>query len=189
MPLNIILLSNTPILHLVNPRFGDFYTGMIHVLTSLDHILPVIAIGLLAGQRGPVPARKTLVAFTLALFSGAWIGYLVGDIKLIEYTNIGSFILFGLLVALNLRISGFWILIISVIFGLTHGFTNGTAITETMVPLTFIAGVGLAGFLVMSIIAGLVLSLNRNWEHIAVRVLGSWIAAIGIIYIPLIFMD
>lgn len=189
MPINIIQLFAPPILHLVNPRFGDFYAGMLHVMTSLDHILPVIAIGLLVGQRGPAPARKTLVAFTLALFSGAWIGHIFGDMKLMEYTNIGSFILFGLLVALNLRISDFWILIISVIFGLTHGFTNGTAITETMVPLTFITGVGLAGFLVMSILAGLVLSLTRNWERIAVRVLGSWIAAIGIIYIPLIFMD
>jgi hydrogenase/urease accessory protein HupE len=41
----------TVILHLANARFGDYYAGMFHVLSGIEYLLPLIALGLFSGQQ------------------------------------------------------------------------------------------------------------------------------------------
>jgi nickel/cobalt exporter len=38
--------------HLVNTDVGEFYAGMMHPLTSAEHLLPTLALALLASQCG-----------------------------------------------------------------------------------------------------------------------------------------
>ena len=45
---------------------------------------------------------------------------------------------------------------------------------------TVMMGLGVAGLFLLILPAGLVVGLRRPWESIAVRVAGSWIAAIGL---------
>jgi hypothetical protein len=54
-----------------------------------------------------------------------------------------------------------------------------------------VAGIGLVGilgtvgtlFALASLVTGLVMSLERPWTRIAVRVAGSWIVAVGLLYL------
>jgi nickel/cobalt transporter (NicO) family protein len=36
--------------HLVNTDVGEFYAGMMHPLTSAEHLLPILVLALLASQ-------------------------------------------------------------------------------------------------------------------------------------------
>ena len=60
--------------HLVNTNVGEFYTGMLHPLTSAEHLLPTLALAVLAIQCGKQAARTTLFAFPLALLAGTLAG-------------------------------------------------------------------------------------------------------------------
>src|SRR6185503_7485701 len=50
----VLLLSfaGTAHAHSTVKGVGDLYAGLLHVLTALEHVLPFIALSLLAGQRG-----------------------------------------------------------------------------------------------------------------------------------------
>ena len=56
---------------MLDNRFGDFYGGVLHPLTALEHALPILALGLLAGQQGERAARWLVLVFPLALLIGA----------------------------------------------------------------------------------------------------------------------
>ena len=60
--------------HLVNQDVGEFYAGMLHPLTSFEHLLPAAVLGLLAGRQGLRGARWALFVFPAALILGTWFG-------------------------------------------------------------------------------------------------------------------
>ena len=60
--------------HLVNTNVGEFYAGMLHPLTSAEHLLPTLALALLAIQCGTHAARTTLFVFPMALLAGTLAG-------------------------------------------------------------------------------------------------------------------
>jgi urease accessory protein len=181
-----ILIPSSASAHLVDARFGDFYAGLVHPLTALEHVFPFLAVGLLAGQQGARSARAILGCFALALIAGAVLGRFEPGATFILYVNGASFVVLGGLVALARRLPVWVLFALSALFGLTHGYANGTAMTSDMLALNFVAGMAGAGVIVVSLGAGVVLSLRASWTKIAVRVVGSWIAAIGLMTIALV---
>src|SRR5256885_6397674 len=80
---------------------GDLYAGLLHVLTGLEHVLPFIALSLLAGQRNlKAPSEAVLLFFPSALMIGAigalWLPAPPG----LAFFNIASAIFLGGLVAI-----------------------------------------------------------------------------------------
>ena len=164
---------------------GDFYGGMLHVLTGLEHVLPFVALSLLAGQRGlKAQAEAVLLVFPIALMAGAGMALWLPPIHGLAVFNIGSAILLGILVAIARPLPGWLFHGLVVVFGISHGFANGEAITESVKAYLFILGVGLAGLAVMAygtLMVDFLLRRQVGWITIAVRVAGSWIAAIGVL--------
>jgi urease accessory protein len=172
--------------HLVDARFGDFYAGLIHPLSALEHVFPLVAIGLLAGQQGAKGARLVLGLFAAGLLAGVVMGHDAPASPWIIYVNGASFIVLGGLVALARRLPLCTLAVLAGVYGLSHGIANGSAMRPEMVVLNFDAGVVSAGVILVSLGAGIVLSLRRPWTKIAVRVIGSWIAAIGMMTLALL---
>jgi urease accessory protein len=183
---SITWASLTPLFaHSVDKRFGDFYGGMLHPLTSLAHLFPIIALGLLAGQQGAKRARWTLLVFPAGLLAGA-IGSLFGEpFTWITWLNQFSFVALGLLVAAALRIPFSALLALSLLFGLTHGYENAVGVTSSATMHRFVPGVVASGLALLALVAAITVALERPWQQIAVRVAGSWIAAIGILMLGL----
>jgi urease accessory protein len=98
--------------------------------------------------------------------------------------NIVSAILFGGLVAASWPLPIALCYGIAAVFGVSHGFANGAGMIEQTKPHLFVPGVALAGLAVTAyglIVTDYLLRRQAGWIHIAVRVAGSWIAAIGIL--------
>ena len=71
-----------------------------------------------------------------------------------------------------------------IVFGISHGFANGAAISGSIKAYLFILGIGLAGLTVLAygtFMVDFLLKRKAGWIQIAVRVAGSWIAAIGVL--------
>jgi urease accessory protein len=160
---------------------GDFYAGMLHPVTTMDCILPMIALGLLAGQQGRRTAIGVLGSFPLASMVGALLSLAAPFSRYSVVFNEAAMILLGVLVAICRRLPTYVSVCLSVSLGLTIGWTNGSELTPDTSPYRFIPGLALVCLLSIAYGIGLVRSLNIPWTQIGVRVVGSWIAAVGIL--------
>jgi hypothetical protein len=69
----------------------------------------------------------------------------------------------------------------ALVIGLVHGFFNGAALAEANSSGLAVGGIVCAAFLIVALVAGQVVSLQKEWARTAVRVAGSWIGAIGLL--------
>lgn len=170
--------------HLVSVRFGEFYSGLLHPVTALPHVVPWLALGLLGGLQSASTSRWVLVAFPLAVGSGVLAGGSWAPQDWIAAINLLSFVVLGLLVvaAIPLRKIGF--VLVAVIFGITHGFANGNADLTGADQSLYMGGVMTAAYILVALVTAATYALtNRlSWGRTAARAAGSWIVAIGIIF-------
>jgi urease accessory protein len=167
--------------HLVTTGLGPLYDGISHVLLSADDLLPVLAMSMLAGLNGPAAGRRTLFGLTGAWLLGGLAGYLFGQALLSGTITCVSFLVLGGLTAADQRLSPAVVLGIAVSVGLLHGWLNGTGIAAAQREALGLAGIGSAIFVVVALASAFVMSLRAGWMRIAVRVAGSWVAAIGLL--------
>jgi urease accessory protein len=168
--------------HNFSPAVGDFYAGVLHPLTALEHVLPMIGLGILAGQGGRlVVAEPILIVFPLALVAGACLALTGMPMPFAPIANVISMVLVGGLVAAAVRLPRLAAIALAAAMGITHGYANAEGMSVATKPYLFIPGLAAAGLLVPFYCTALVYSLKPFWMQIAVRVAGSWIAATGIL--------
>ena len=92
-----------------------------------------------------------------------------------------SFGAVGLLVAMNAKLPRAFLLALACGAGLLHGFVNGSTMVAAGTDRLGMIGASVSVFLVITLSSALVVSLRVHWARIAVRVAGSWIAAIGLL--------
>jgi urease accessory protein len=87
----------------------------------------------------------------------------------------------GGLVAADLRLSPRVVSGLAVAVGLLHGWFNGAGIAEAGREALGLLGIASVTFVLVALVAALVVSLRLAWQRIAVRVVGSWVAAVGLL--------
>jgi urease accessory protein len=167
--------------HLVTTGLGPIYDGISHVFLSPDDLVPIVAIALLAGLNGPAVGRRALFALTAAWLAGGTAGVLLGQPILPAAITTGSFFVIGGLTAADRRLSPSAVTALAVVVGLVHGWLNGVGIAEAQKEALSLAGIVGAIFVLVAIASAAVVSLRLHWTRIAVRVAGSWVAAIGLL--------
>jgi len=164
---------------------GDFYAGMLHPMTSVECVLPIIALSLLAGQQNRRTAIAILLSFPIASALAALLALVLPVSPFVAVINTSAMAVLGILVALNRSLPLEISVILSAVLGLTVGWANGGELTSDTSAYRFIPGLAVVGLLLISYGIGLVRSLDMPWAKTAVRVTGSWIAAIGILVLSL----
>ena len=92
-----------------------------------------------------------------------------------------AFFVQGVLVAADVNLSQKLFTAIVIGVGFVHGVFNGVALKDS-------AGIlGLIGFMatlfvLLALVSALVVPLKQPWMRIVVRVAGSWVAAIGMLF-------
>jgi urease accessory protein len=180
----ILLMADNASAHPM-PGVGDFYAGMLHPLTAIEFLLPMIALSLLAGQQSRASAIAMLVTFPLSLAIGAALGIPIHLPSLVSWINLGSMAVLGLLVAAVRPLPPSLAAGLSTLLGITVGLANGAELGGQVSPWRFIPGLALAGLLLVTYGVGCVRRLDIPWIQIGFRVLGSWIAAVGILVLSL----
>lgn len=167
--------------HLVTTGLGPIYDGISHVLVSPDDLVPIVAMALLAGMNGPIAGRRTLFALTAAWLAGGLMGFLAGVSPVPGFVTAVSFLVLGGLAALDRRLSPAVVGTLAVVVGLLHGWLNGVGIAEDQREVTGLLGIAAVTFVVVALVAALAVSLRASRTRIALRVAGSWVAAIGLL--------
>lgn len=166
--------------HLVTTGLGPVYDGIGHLLLSPEDLVPIVALALYAGLRGARAGRLALLVLPLAWILGGLLGLRVSSPPLAPVPAI-SFLLLGVLVAADTTLPDGAVAALAGAVGLVHGFLNGPALAGSGPGAPGLLGIAAVAFVVVALASALVVSLRAPWARIAVRVAGSWIAAVGLL--------
>ena len=172
--------------HLASTRLGDFYGGALHPLSGFEFVLPWLALVILAALQGAHRGRWLFAIFPVGLLIGSALSVLAPHVTFIGAFNIAVISITGLLVAWGVVIPLPLFLALAMTAALGPGYENGAAITSQTDPILFIAGIATVGY-VFSTLAGATtlafLEGRGGWRPVALRAVGSWIAAVGIMIV------
>jgi hydrogenase/urease accessory protein HupE len=179
--LALLLLPLPAHAHLVTTGLGPLYDGISHLFLSPDDLVPVLAMALLAGLNGPRTGRWTLFVLPAAWLVGGLVGYRMAGEAAATIATALSFLVLGGLVAADLRLPLGIVGALAAALGLLHGWRNGAALGQAQREWLGLVGIATAIFTLVALVSAFVVRLRPPWTRIAVRVAGSWIAAIGLL--------
>jgi hydrogenase/urease accessory protein HupE len=181
--LSLLLMIGAPSTHahLMNTGLGPFYDGLTHLFVTPEDLLPVIALALFAGLCGPQSGRAVLFILPVAWLAGALVGASSDTPLTLPITTALVTIAFGALVAVDRQLPLRLVVACAVVLGLLHGSLNGADLGQQRALGLSIAGLAVALFVIISLLAGQAASIRFAWARIVVRVAGSWIAATGLL--------
>lgn len=169
--------------HLVVSGMGPVYDGIIHFGLSPEDVLPVIALGLFAGLRGPAIARGLLAALPLAWFIGGLIAFWAPapPAQILSIDAALAFLGIGALLATNADLRPALCIVVGVVVGLLRGAADLAGAAASLPHAISLLGMSASVFVVFAIAASVTLPLKRLWMIVAARVGGSWLAALGLL--------
>jgi hypothetical protein len=161
---------------------GPIYDSVLHLLASPESLAPVLGLALLAGLRGARQGRWALFAVTGAWFVGAAAGFAPASGTVASLAPAGVCLVLGSLVAADLPIP----LGLTVALAAAVGFLSGAMEVAAQGPgrtVSGLAGACATVFVLSALVASIIVPLRILWLRIAVRVAGSWLAALGLLLV------
>ena len=178
----LIALPGTAEAHLNTTGLGPVYDGLVHFVVSPEDFVPVLALALFAGLRGKQHGRRVMFLVPVAWLIGGLLG-LNFKANANSLLPAAFFLVLGILVAVDARLSPGTTTLLAILLGLFQGLLNGTSIGQPFNGVFALLGMVSAVFILIALTSALVSSLQRPWTRIGVRVVGSWIAACGLLLI------
>jgi urease accessory protein len=183
----LALAATSASAHDVVPGPSGFYQGLLHPLFVPAHVLALAGLGLFIGRQPPRHRRGLTAAFGASLMIGviavvsAASPVYQDDIVLVVAAVAGA------LAALAQPIAALFSLLLVVIAGIA--IILDSVPHELSMQTTFLALVGtvISAFVLASLVAEAASLAARDWQRVAVRALGSWIAASAILVLALRF--
>lgn len=175
--------------HLLATGMGPVYDGISHYGLSPEDFLPVIALAFFAGLRGPAVARWMMAALCLGWMCGGSLSFagLAFPQTVLPFATAVLFLAVGGCLAANLPVPPVAGLVLAAALGLVRGAADLTGVIATPAHVLTLIGMSGAVFVSFALAASLTLPLRRMWMIVAVRVGGSWIAALGLLLAGWIF--
>lgn len=179
----LVLIGIVPVgveAHLNSTGMGPVYDGLLHFLLSPEDLIPVLALALFAGLRGAAYGRRALFVLPSAWFLGGLAG-LASTSHGSSVLTAMSFLLLGGLVAADAQLSLRATSVVAALVGLENGYLNGAGMGEPGIGALALLGLVFMVFVLVALFAAFVVRLRWPWTRVAVRVVGSWIVASGLL--------
>jgi hydrogenase/urease accessory protein HupE len=166
--------------HLIETGLGPVYDGIAHFALTPEDLMPALALAVLAGLRGRDHARRVILVLPLA-----WLlAYLLGTSANVSLPGSLSWVpllVLGGLVAADFRLPIAVTTALAAALGLFLGLSNGYVMAQAGAGVR--GGIGIVGavFVVTTLGAACAVAWQSGWLRIAWRVVGSWIAASGLL--------
>ena len=164
--------------HLTSTGLGPAYDGIYHFALSPEQIFPMAALALFAGRRGPKHARS--VTFLLpAAWLCACLAGVAPSAAVASLLPAIALLAAGGLLASDVSAPPTFVGALAVLLGATLGALYGTPTFSVAGDLAASACV----FVMVALLASVSLPIRRMPAIIAVRVAGSWTAALGLLLV------
>jgi urease accessory protein len=167
---------------------GGLMYGFVHPVTGIDHVLAMVAIGVLAALYGGRALWLVPLSFVAAMAIAGVIG-MAGIVIPVVEVGIGvSVVVLGLAIAFQLRPPTFVAMAVVGFFALFHGYAHGAELPDGITGLPFALGFLLATALLHGTGVGLGLLMQRQASgRRLLQVGGGAMALVGIAVLASVF--
>jgi urease accessory protein len=179
--LAVLLLPAPAEAHVALQTMGSFWSGVAHVLTSLDQVFFLIGLAIWTSFLDWDGDARLIAAVFIAVFAGVLLGAAVDPEGRFDLGGIVAALLtaVGLAGAARLRLNAAPVLGFASVGGLVAGAAGGSGATGLSLGL-FSLGGSIASASVLSYAILATRRIGPEWARIAMRAGASWIAAIGL---------
>lgn len=141
---------------------GGLVHGFVHPVTGIDHVLAMIAVGVLAALYGGRALWLVPTSFLVGMAAAGTVGIAGIPVQIVE-AGIGlSIVVLGLMIATQIKPPTLVVMAVVGFFALFHGYAHGSEMPKGPAGLSFAAGFLVATALLLSAGVGLGLLLQRR---------------------------
>jgi urease accessory protein len=181
-----VLLNADPALaHSTIPGATGFIGGLLHPFVAPAHLMALGALGLLLGQQAARERTVLLAIFAVALAAGVAAIASALAAQNPDVAVLAAAAILGLLVALARPVALIGVAPVLFVTGVAielDSVPQEISVAETLLAL---AGTSVTVFLIPTLLAMLMACLRQDWQRIAMRIVGSWIAASAMLVLVL----
>jgi urease accessory protein len=167
----IAALAMVPTIALAHPGGLDHIHGLtdgiMHPLTGLDHVLAMVAVGLLAAQLGGRALWITPLSFMAMLVVGALLAMAHIAVPLVEVGIALSIISLGVVLLFGVGLPTVGAMALVGFFAIFHGYAHGLEVPNTASALSY--GVGFVFATGLLHLAGITLGLFARRAAVSLR--------------------
>lgn len=181
--LAVLMLTAAPALaHTGAGAATGFTAGFAHPILGLDHVLAMVAVGILAAQLGGRSLWLVPTAFVAMMAVGGLIGVAALGLPFVEIGIVGSVVVLGAVIAAGRQLPAALAMVLVGALALFHGHAHGTEMPVTASGLEY--GIGFMAATAALHMAGIgsVATLRIAAAHaapMALRAGGAGIALAG----------
>jgi urease accessory protein len=164
---------------------GGLAGGLLHPLLAPAHLVSFIGLALLAG-RGRLRARAA-IATAFALGLGGGLGAIAWGVAETPANDVllAAAVICGVIAALGLPVPARLAAALAFIIGSAVGLDSPPETISMHEAVLMLIGTFCGGIAALGLMAAAAALLAHVWQAIALRVAGSWIAAIAILVLAL----
>jgi urease accessory protein len=180
---SIALLAGPALAHTGADGVSGLAAGFSHPVGGLDHVLAMVAVGILAAQLGGRAVWLVPAAFVATMAVGGLLGVAGVAVPFVEQGIAGSVVILGFVIALGWRMPAAAAMAMAGALAVFHGHAHGAEMPVDASGLAYGAGFALATALLHAAGVGLGLGARKIGDAVApvaVRIAGGAIAAIGV---------
>ena len=160
--------------------------GLMHPVTGLDHVLAMVAVGVLAAFLGGRALWLVPASFVALAAVGGALGARGAPVPFVEFGISASVILLGLAIALQAKLPLGWSAGLVGLFGLYHGYAHGAEMPADASGLAYALGFLAATAALHVAGIGLGLAINHLASRSATRFAQAGGAAIALAGVALL---
>lgn len=192
MPLLALgLLVAAPSIVLAHPGHGvanGIGQGLLHPLSGLDHLLALVAIGLLAARTGGRALWAAPLAFIACCMAGGALAASGFVVPMIELTIVASVLVGGVLLARRQSVPVL-AMVLMPLFGVAHGYAHIHELSNMAAAGSYSLGIVLASMALIGVTIGAAKAVERARSAQALsgacRLVGTAMAAAGLLMLAL----
>lgn len=178
-----VLVATPALAHTGAGTVSGFASGFGHPMGGLDHLLAMIAVGILASQQGGKAVWLLPVSFVAMMIVGGVLGVAGVAMPFVELGIVGSVIVLGAVIALGKHMPTGAAMALVGVLAVFHGHAHGTEMPVDASGIEYGVGFAIATAILHAVGLGVGLAVKKMAEKIApvaVRVGGGVIAAAGV---------
>lgn len=120
---------------------GGVLDGAAHPFSGLDHLLAMVAVGVVAAVCGDRRvAWLTPAGFVAGMTAGGVAGMAGVHVPFVELAVAASVVSLGALIVAAPRLSGWWLVPVALAVGAAHGHAHGAELPAGALPIAYLGG-------------------------------------------------
>ncbi|HAI30460.1 MAG: urease accessory protein [Thalassospira sp.] len=178
-----VLFATPALAHTGAGSVSGFASGFSHPMGGLDHLLAMIAVGVLAAQQGGKAVWLLPVSFVTMMVVGGALGIAGVAMPFVELGIVGSVIVLGAVIALGKHMPTGAAMALVGVLAVFHGHAHGTEMPIDASGVEYGLGFAIATAILHAVGLGIGFGAKKIAEKIApvaVRIGGGMIAAAGV---------